>query len=347
MRLETEFVKLPLRFDAERLAAEVAQVPESAWRPHPQGHPGNWALPLIAAGGEPLNDETKGPMHPTPHLALLPYVRQVLAEMRAPIGRTRLMRLDGNAEATAHADINYYWMERLRVHVPVVTASEVEFLCGGRAVHMAAGEAWVFDTWRIHNVLNPNPTRRIHLVADSVGSPELWDLVEQGAWPFAEPPRPGGPARFVPWRPGVEAELATELANHPVVMSPWEQERLLEPLLGELEAAAGRPEAREELRDSIRQFLRRWRALWAVHGDRETGWAAYRAELDGLDRSLARIAGQLHLPNGLDAAGSVRHVIVRAGLNPELAEVRSDRGVPGRVEPPRRRPDPPLPEAKM
>src|SRR5512143_1043631 len=113
MRLKTELVKLPLHFDAERLAAEVAQVPEASWRPHPQGHPGNSALPLIAAGGDPANDETKGPMLPTPHLALLPYLRQVLAALQSPIGRTRLMRLDGNAEATAHADVNYYWMERM------------------------------------------------------------------------------------------------------------------------------------------------------------------------------------------------------------------------------------------
>ncbi|HVR95489.1 MAG TPA: aspartyl/asparaginyl beta-hydroxylase domain-containing protein, partial [Thermoanaerobaculia bacterium] len=167
MRLETEFVKLPLRFDADRLAAEIAEVPETAWRPHPQGHPGNSALPLIAACGDPANDATKGEMRPTPQLAVLPYLCQALAELGAPIGRTRLMRLDGNAEATAHADVNYYWMERLRVHLPIVTTPAVEFRCGERAVHMAAGEVWVFDTWQIHNVLNPNPTRRIHLVADT------------------------------------------------------------------------------------------------------------------------------------------------------------------------------------
>ena len=56
MRLETEFVKLPLRFDAKRLAAEVAAMPEAAWRPHPQGYPGNSALSLIAAGGDPAED---------------------------------------------------------------------------------------------------------------------------------------------------------------------------------------------------------------------------------------------------------------------------------------------------
>ncbi|MFL6195462.1 MAG: TIGR03032 family protein [Thermoanaerobaculia bacterium] len=310
MRLETELVRLPLRFDAGRLAAEAAGVPEGAWRPHPQGHPGNSALPLIAANGDPADDQTKGPMLPTPHLAGLPYLRQVLAAFQAPIGRTRLMRLDGNAEATAHADVNYYWMERLRVHVPVVTTPGVEFVCGGRSAHMAAGEAWVFDTWRIHNVLNPDPTRRIHLVADTVASPELWDLIENGEQPFADPPRSGAPPRFVPWRPGVEADLATERVNQPVVMTPWEQERLIEPLLRE----AGS----DDLSRTLQGFLRRWRSLWAVHGEREAGWPAYRAELEGLEKGLAKLA-PVRLPNGLNAVETVRHVLVRPGLNPDLA----------------------------
>ena len=44
MKLDTEFIQMPWRFDAGRLAAEVAAIPEEAWRPHPQGHPGNSAL---------------------------------------------------------------------------------------------------------------------------------------------------------------------------------------------------------------------------------------------------------------------------------------------------------------
>jgi uncharacterized protein (TIGR03032 family) len=321
MQLDTEFIKLPLRFDAERLAASVAEVPESIWRPHPQGHPGNSALPLIAAGGDPANDDTRGAMLPTPVLALLPYVRQLLAELRAPIGRTRLMRLDGNAEATAHADINYYWMERLRVHLPIVTTPEVEFICGERSVHMAAGEAWVFDTWRIHNVLNPNPTRRIHLVADTVGSPELWDLIENGEWPFADPPRPGAPARFIPWRSGTEptADLVTERTNHPLVMSPWEQAQLVEAVFADLARAGGdrtaeREERIGELRRVLLAFQRRWRALWAAHGEAETGMAAYRAELAALERQLGGFERQLALTNRLDAVNLIRNSLVRPAL---------------------------------
>jgi hypothetical protein len=53
MKLDREFIKLPLSFDSERMRAEVAAIAESDWRPHPQGNPGNSALPLIALNGDP------------------------------------------------------------------------------------------------------------------------------------------------------------------------------------------------------------------------------------------------------------------------------------------------------
>ncbi len=300
MRLDTEFVKLPLFFDAERLAAEVAGIGEDEWRPHPQGHPGNSALPLIAAGGDPADDAARGPMRPTPHLARLPYLRQVLAAFGSPLGRTRLMRLDGNAEATAHSDVNYYWMQRVRIHVPVMTRPEVRFLCGGREVHMAAGEAWIFDTWKVHNVLNPNPTRRIHLVIDTVGSAFFWGLVERAA---EEP-------RWIPFRPDREPEIATEAVNVPVVMSPWEQEALLRPVVEDLSEAPG-------LVRDLEDFRRDWRALWARFGESPEGWAAYRERLEALEARLAEI-GDVRLSNGAKAADAIRHAVVMPGVSPDL-----------------------------
>ena len=170
MRLSRPFIRLPLTFDTARLATEVAQFAPSAWRPHPQGHPGNWSLPLIALEGDPAREGVAGPMRPTPQLASCPYIRHVMGGLSAPLGRSRLMKLDARAEATAHVDINHYWMQRVRVHVPIVTFPDVRFLCGDAAIQMRPGECWIFDTWRRHNVLNPTPHERIHLVIDTVGS---------------------------------------------------------------------------------------------------------------------------------------------------------------------------------
>src|SRR5450432_2238136 len=215
MQLATPFIRLPLAFDAQRLAVEIAQFTPDDWRPHPQGHPGNWALPLVAVRGDPLDDGVAGPMSPTPHLQRCPYLQQVLAALAAPLGRTRLMKLDARAEATRHVDINYYWQQRVRVHVPIVTFPEVEFLCGDAMTRMTEGECWIFDTWRMHNVLNPTPHERIHLVADTVGSEVFWQMTE-GAQPVRE----------VPYVPGAQSPLRFEASNLPVVMTPWEIDSL-------------------------------------------------------------------------------------------------------------------------
>ena len=116
-------------------------------------------------------------MAPTPELLRCPYLSQVFASLGVTVGRSRLMRLSGHAEVTRHADQGYYWTERVRVHVPVVTQPTVRFECGDAAINMAAGECWIFDTWRQHRVLNDAVESRVHLVVDTVGGGAFWDLV--------------------------------------------------------------------------------------------------------------------------------------------------------------------------
>ena len=183
------FIELPVAYDAERLAAEISALGEDAWRPHPEGFKGNDFIPLIAVNGDPADEAFKGPMRPTDHLRKCPYLIDVLASLGAAWGRTRLMRLDAHADVTPHVDINYYWRDRMRVHVPIVTQPSVRFHCGEHAIHMGAGECWIFDTWSLHKVINANDTQRIHLVADTVGGEGFWNLVTAGrAVGFPAPP---------------------------------------------------------------------------------------------------------------------------------------------------------------
>ena len=216
------------------MRAEVEAIPESDWRPHPQGNPGNSALPLIALGGNPLDDGVAGTMLPTPHLEKCEYLRQVLASFETVFGRSRLMRLEGKSEATLHVDSNYYWADRVRIHVPILTSPVIEFICNGRSLHMAAGEAWIFDAWQPHNVLNPTGDQRIHLVGDTVGSAAFWELVERGERPFSANGSEPQAAREIAHRPGEAVSLETERANYPVVMSPWEQQHLCRTVLADL-----------------------------------------------------------------------------------------------------------------
>lgn len=331
MKLQVPFVQLPLQFDSGVLAREVAALGLAPWREHPQKLPGNFALPLIAVDGDPASDAVDGVMRPTPHLAQCPYLQQVLARIGAVWGRTRLMKLVAHAEVAAHVDINYYWRERMRVHVPIVTQPTVRFACGDAEVNMAAGECWIFDTWRMHQVTNAADGERIHLVADTVGSDTLAQLVRSGRAPGYGAPA-GWHAEPVKVSDAPPSTLRFEAVNVPQVMTPWELREHLFFLLSEThphgQLAVGKQIAA--------QFLVVWQALWAEYGTSRAGWSAYRAALDDFERSMERSAVSLQLVNGALFMNVLRGMILRVALadRPDIASVGSPQS-PVEQTPPR------------
>ncbi len=335
MKLDTEFTKLPLRFDVERMRAEVEAIPESDWRPHPQGHPGNSALPLIALDGDPTNDGVAGTMLPTSHLERCPYLQQVLASFQTVFGRSRLMRLEGQSEATLHVDTNYYWADRVRIHVPILTSPVIEFICNEKSLHMAAGEAWIFDAWKLHNVLNPTGEQRIHLVGDTVGSAVFWDLVARGERPFADNGAAPAEARLVEFRDDAQVRLETERSNYPVVMSPWEQALLLREMFDDL-APNGAGAAIQELRAALDEFARDWRVAWARFGDSREGWPVFQRLREAADQRIDPLAGAIALTNRTDAVEIARQMLLRPALNPQLAPQPGANG--GAAAPPQQPP---------
>ena len=312
MKLQVPFVQLPLQFDADALAREIAALGSEHWREHPQKFPGNYALPLISAGGDPDNDAVAGAMLPTPYLAQCPYLMQVLARIGGVWGRTRLMKLTGQAEVSPHADINYYWRERVRVHVPVLTQPGVRFICGDSEVHMAAGECWIFDTWRQHRVINAADAERIHLVADTVGSPAFWALVNAGRAPGHNDP-PGWTPRLVaanPADPADPAPLRYESSNVPDVMTPWELDQHCRFLFGDVLPHPQLPAAQRR----TMQLQTEWQALWAEHGTDRAGWPRYRAALDAYDADIEAIGAQLQLVNGNGFVKALRAMVLAVAL---------------------------------
>lgn len=320
MKLQVPFLQLPISFDANLLAGEIAALSEAAWRPHPQGFPGNSAIPLVSRDGDPNSDEVSGPMRPTPQLEACPYLMQTMATIGGVWGRSRLMRLSGQAEVTAHVDIDYYWREHIRVHVPIVTQPDVRFECGTAAVHMAAGECWIFDTWSRHRVINSADRARIHLVADTVGGPAFWNLVAASRVPGAA--QPGWqPQRVMPQAAPVSLDL--ESVNVPVVMTPWE---IKEHLTFVLNDALPHP-ALGSIHQLVGHFSRQWRSLWAAHGESTNGFADYRAALGRLDDELQRIGRDVMLENGVGLPLAVRRLVIDVAINEEgstmLANERS------------------------
>ncbi|WP_313929506.1 sulfotransferase [Pseudoxanthomonas sp.] len=294
MKLPAPFIQLPLSFDADALAREISAIDEANWRSHPGGIPGNSALPLITTDGDPDSDQVTGAMRPTPWLERLPYLMQVLETLGATWGRSRLMRLSGQSEVVGHVDINYYWREHMRVHVPIVTTPSVRFQCGGHEVNMAAGECWIFDTWRHHRVLNQGNETRIHLVADTVGGVGFWNLLEQGRTPDRR--EPGWAPRRIDPAAAHRAMLDYESFNASEVMTPWELRECIGFLMGEVERSPQLP----AIHAVLTRFARYWHGVWACHGDRPSGLPSFRALLKDVQAALAQ-AGveQVRMQNGL------------------------------------------------
>jgi uncharacterized protein (TIGR03032 family) len=309
MQLSQPFIRLPLTVDADRLRAEIRQFGSDDWRPHPQGHPGNSALPLVARHGQAEDDGVAGPMAATPHLARCPYVNQVLAALRVPLGRTRLMRLAAGAEATSHIDTNYYWAQRVRVHIPILTSPEVRFLCGDAETHMAPGEIWIFDTWRPHNVLNVSGAERIHLVADTVGSSAFWAMTRDAeSIPSA-----------VPFAPDTSPALMLESINFPIVMSPYEFTTIWTGWRNDAATAGNDAGAVAAVDAEVQQVQLDWRANWAVHGEAPPGWPAFAELLRTLQGIAGRYAGAIKLANRQDLARLIQISLVPSLHSPDLA----------------------------
>ncbi|MEO7251341.1 MAG: aspartyl/asparaginyl beta-hydroxylase domain-containing protein [Arenimonas sp.] len=308
MKLPVPFLQLPLRFDAAALAAEVLAIEESCWRPHPNGLPGNSALTLITTGGIPESDNVCGPMRPTAHLTRCPYLMQVLSSVGGTWGRTRLMRLSGHAEVTPHVDINYYWRERVRVHVPIITQPTVRFSCGEAQINMAAGECWIFDTWRAHHVVNDSELSRIHLVADTVGGEGFWNLVNAG--------KPSG-REIDGWTPRTIAPVADarpaldyESVNLPVVMTPWEMREHIIFMLGEAEPHPNLA----AMHQLLLRLSRHWQALWSCYGEDLAGLPRYRELLDKTQRDLRAQSAGIVLKNGISFAQAITSCVTEVAL---------------------------------
>jgi hypothetical protein len=330
VKLPKPFYRLPVRFDVGRLRAEVEALPASAWSRHPKEHEGNTAARLITVGGGD-NDHINGEMRPTPALTACPYIQQALASFDTVWSRSRLMRLAAGAEVPAHGDMNRHWFHRVRVHIPVATRPEVRFHCGGESVHMAAGEAWIFDNWREHRVLNGSPEARIHLVADTAGTSAFWRLVAKAQSDSFDRPAPDVP--LIEFDANARPQLLIERFNTAPVMAPAEVEQLAFDLLGDLAPADERLESRaavDQFIASVIDFCHDWRALWSLVGEAPAGRGRYEQLIDATRKRVAQLPHVKLASTGYSALAVLRarlfsHLLAGAGgTHREATEFNAD-----------------------
>ena len=311
MRLNRPFLRLPIKVDADALAHEVEALSSSAWTSHPSGYRGNEAVRLITPNGQP-SDAILGPMAPTQYLLRCHYVRQIMAGIGAVWGRSRLMALAPGSQVPTHIDLNYYWRTHFRIHIPIVTNPAVLFTCGDETVHMAAGECWIFDSFRWHDVKNGGEERRVHLVLDTVGGGILPDLMRAAADGEHHP-------TFLPVGEESGEDLLYERVNSPKVMSPWE----MRCHLAFIREHAGSDRNVLRALECVERFIDSWTAAWARFGSDDDGLPAYLQLLQEVRRSVFGLGvGALRLPSEVSLARLLEEQLFSVAVAMQDTKVR-------------------------
>jgi hypothetical protein len=182
-------LRLPLSFDPDRLAGDLAALPSDDWIAHfvTQNYEGDWSvIPLrgVAGATHPVMmiypNPTATEFADTPMLTPCPYFREVLAAFACEVRTVRLMRLTPGSVIKEHNDPGLAAEDGMaRVHIPITTSEAVEFELNRRRVMMAPGSVWYLRLADPHRVTNRGASDRVHLVIDLVVNDWLLGLFAQ------------------------------------------------------------------------------------------------------------------------------------------------------------------------
>ncbi|MBX9781898.1 MAG: aspartyl/asparaginyl beta-hydroxylase domain-containing protein [Chitinophagaceae bacterium] len=179
-----KYCKLPFHFDQQLLQQDLQQLLEKSWQPHYQKlhYEGGWsALPLRSVNGDPDNiivSPNDAPVYKdTVFLDKCPYYKAILSQFQCPLQSVRLLKLNAGAVIKEHkdAELNFEQGEA-RLHIPVITNKNVEFILDGEPLHLKQGECWYMNVNLKHSVANRGTEDRIHLVIDAKVNDWISDL---------------------------------------------------------------------------------------------------------------------------------------------------------------------------
>lgn len=199
-----QWTKLPFFFDPAGLRADLEAIPDAAWIPHfnQQDYEGAWSsVALRSRSGRAEDIVPRGSaeeFRDTSFAALCPHLRAVVDVFEIQKKSVRLLRLHAGSRVREHRDRDLGLADgELRIHVPVTTNEDVEFIVANRRLVLGEGEAWYIDFSQPHRIHNRGASDRIHLVIDGEVNNWATALLERSAQQMVtETFEPAGMASF-------------------------------------------------------------------------------------------------------------------------------------------------------
>ena len=170
--------KLDPVYDVPKLQAECNRIIEEYSPANQFGddHEGGWkAVCLVSSGGDPYEDRyLDGVFTKTPVLNLAPYMESIIDGFPGQTARVRLMQLLPRENIFWHFD-GWQSLDQkdVRLHIPIVTNSEVQFQISHEDCRWLPGELWYGDFTFPHRLYNGGDSPRVHLVMDFVVDNEI------------------------------------------------------------------------------------------------------------------------------------------------------------------------------
>ena len=121
---------------------------------------------------------------PTSEMEKLPIMHSFLNRSGLSLLLVRLIKLAPGARVIEHLDYcDLYGPEKVRLHIPIVTAPDCRAFFQGRAVHLKPDAIWMFrPNSSVHAYLNGNITR-LHLIIDAYVDDKLNQEIKNGYVP--------------------------------------------------------------------------------------------------------------------------------------------------------------------
>ena len=176
---------LPISFDPARLLDDLTALSDQPRQPQPGPyHNGEWGgISLYSAGGSLSAAPSFPSLHDyafTPAAERTPYLREILSDLPLRLQVVRLLSLPPGGTIGEHFDFfANFQFGLVRLHVPIVTHPEVEFVIAGERCRWREGEFWYGDFSQPHSVCNRSDVTRVHMVIDCEVNRSLLEMLPE------------------------------------------------------------------------------------------------------------------------------------------------------------------------
>ncbi|GHE60390.1 aspartyl/asparaginyl beta-hydroxylase domain-containing protein [Roseivirga thermotolerans] len=178
--------RFSFRFDYKPILKEFQSLSVECQKHFNTGYyDGEWSglslrKPVDARHELSAGDQQSDSYQDTEYSGLMSSTQSILDYFHCEKTAVRILKLTPGSHIKEHSDHSLSFFDGLvRLHIPLQTNPQIEFIVAGEKLPMKEGECWFANFNELHSVYNGGQTDRIHLVIDLKVNDWLASLFEK------------------------------------------------------------------------------------------------------------------------------------------------------------------------